>query len=109
MDRTRIAALAPAVLEAAEKDPTLLDLLIRPAARELGEIAAAAARALGWESGPLPIGLAGGFLTGCSALAEALLQDLRARGYEPSAIPVAEPAQGGLNLARRAFEGEAVG
>jgi N-acetylglucosamine kinase-like BadF-type ATPase len=33
MDRTRIAGLVPAVMEAAAKDPSLVDLLIAPAAR----------------------------------------------------------------------------
>jgi len=109
MDRTRIAALAPAVIEAAAKDPSLLDELIRPAGRDLGETAAAAARSVGWESGPLPIGLAGGFLVSTPALAESLLEDLRARGYDPSPTLVPEPALGGLNLARRAQKGESVG
>ncbi|WP_165246642.1 N-acetylglucosamine kinase [Paludisphaera soli] len=109
MDRTRIAGLTPAVMEAAAHDPTLVELLVRPAARDLGETAAAAARALGWHGGPLPLGLAGGFLVSAPLLADALLEDLRARGYEPVPTRVHEPAQGGLNLARRAFAGEAVG
>lgn len=109
VDRTRIAGLVPAVMEAVAKDPALVDLLIKPAARDLGETAAAAARSLGWHSGPLPIGLAGGFLVAAKPLAEALLEDLRARGYDPTATLVEEPAEGGLNLARRAHAGEAVG
>ena len=82
---------------------------LESAARDLGEIAAAAARSLGWESGPLPIGLAGGFLVSTPALAEALLDDLRARGYDPSPTLVPDPAIGGLHLARRAHRGETVG
>lgn len=109
MDRTRIAGLVPAVMEAAAKDPSLVDLLIQPAARDLGETAAAAARSLGWHSGPLPIGLAGGFLVAAPSLADALMADLRARGYEPTPTLVQEPAEGGLNLARRAHAGEAIG
>ncbi|WP_337175737.1 BadF/BadG/BcrA/BcrD ATPase family protein [Paludisphaera sp.] len=109
MDRTRIAGLVPAVMEAAEKDPTLIDRLIKPAARDLAEAAAAAARSLGWHSGPLPIGLAGGFLVSAGPLVDALLDDLRSRGYEPSHSFVEEPAEGGLRLARRAHAGEAVG
>ncbi|OJW12380.1 MAG: N-acetylglucosamine kinase [Planctomycetales bacterium 71-10] len=109
VDRTRIAGLVPAVMEAAAKDPTLIDLLIRPAARDLGETAAAAARSLGWHSGPLPIGLAGGFLVATPSLADALMADLGARGYEPTPTLVHEPAEGGLNLARRAHAGEAIG
>lgn len=109
MDRTRIAALVPAVMEAAAKDPTLIDRLIKPAARDLAETAAAAARSLGWHSGPLPIGLAGGFLVSAGPLVDALLDDLRARGYDPAPTFVEEPAEGGLNLARRAHAGEAIG
>ncbi len=109
MDRTRIAGLVPAVMEAADKDPDLIDRLIKPAALQLAETAAAAARSLGWDSGPLPIGLAGGFLVSIKPLVDALLDDLRLRGYEPSPTFVHEPAEGGLNLARRAHAGEAVG
>ena len=61
-DRARIAALAPEVLAAAAEDPTVDDLLVRPAGAELAEAAAAAARSLGWTGGDLPLGLAGGFL-----------------------------------------------
>ncbi|AMV35823.1 N-acetylglucosamine kinase [Planctomyces sp. SH-PL62] len=108
MDRTKVAALTPAVIDAALRDASLVDILIKPAARELGETAAAAARSLGWTAGPLPLGLAGGFLVSAPLLADALLEDLRGRGYEPIPTRVDEPAVGGLNLARRAFAGEVI-
>src|SRR6185312_10108574 len=83
-DRVRIAGLAPAVMAAAAEDPTVYDLLVRPAGGELAEAAAAAARSLGWTGGDLPLGLAGGFLLSSPVLVDALLDGLRDRGYNPS-------------------------
>lgn len=104
-DRARIAGLAPAVLAAAAKDSTIDDLLVRPAGRELAESAAAAARALGWTGGDLPLGLSGGFLLSSTVLADALLDGLRGRGYSPSPTRVDLPAEGALILARRDHDG----
>ncbi|APW61645.1 N-acetylglucosamine kinase [Paludisphaera borealis] len=104
-DRTRIAALAPAILAAAAEDSTLDDLLVRPAGRELAESAAAAARSLGWTGGDLPLGLSGGFLLSSPVVAEALLGGLRERGYNPLPTRVNEPAEGALILARRDHDG----
>ena len=103
-DRARVAGLAPAVLAAAEKDSTVNDLLVRPAGVELAEAAAAAARALGWSGGELPLGLAGGFLLSSPVVVDALLDGLRDRGYDPSPTRVEDPAQGALILARRDHE-----
>jgi len=103
IDRTVLAGLAPMIVEAAERDPSINDILLRPAGRDLAEIAAAAARALGWTSGPLPLGLAGGFLLSTPVVVEAMLADLKARGYEPQPTLVEEPARGALTLARRDF------
>lgn len=103
IDRTVLAGLAPAIVEAAGRDPSINDILLRPAGRDLAEAAAAAAAALGWRSGPLPLGLAGGFLLGTPVVVDAMLADLTARGYEPQPTLVEEPARGALNLARRAF------
>jgi len=103
IDRTVLAGLAPAILKAAERDPSVNDLLLRPAGRDLAEAAAAAAAALGWRSGPLPLGLAGGFLLSAPIVVEAMLEDLRARGYDPKPTLVEEPARGALTLARRSL------
>jgi N-acetylglucosamine kinase-like BadF-type ATPase len=106
-DRARIAGLAPAVLTAAVEDPTLDDLLVRPAGLDLAEAAAAAARALGWTAGALPLGFAGGFLLSAPAVEAALLDGLRARGYDPVPTRVEVPAEGALTLARRELQGKA--
>jgi len=103
IDRTTLAGLAPSIIEAAGRDPSLNDILLRPAGRDLAETAAAAARALGWTSGPLPLGLAGGFLLSTPVVVDAMLEDLRARGYDPQPTLVEEPARGALALARRDF------
>jgi N-acetylglucosamine kinase-like BadF-type ATPase len=107
-DRTRLAGLAPAVLAAAVEDPALNDRLVRPAGRALAETAAAAARALGWTSGDLPLGFSGGFLLSSPVVAEALLDGLRERGYNPQPTRVEEPAEGALILARRDHDGGSV-
>ena len=101
----RIAGLAPAVLAAAAQDSTVDDLLVRPAGGELAEAAAAAARTLGWTGGDLPLGFSGGFLLSSPVVADALLDGLRDRGYNPSPTRVELPAEGALILARRDHEG----
>ena len=62
LDRTRIAALAPLILEAASDDPSVVTDLLEPAGIDLGVTIAAVARSLGWTRGELPLALAGGFL-----------------------------------------------
>ncbi|WP_165219880.1 N-acetylglucosamine kinase [Aquisphaera insulae] len=104
-DRPRIAGLAPAILAAAQFDPAIGDEILRPAGLELARMARAAAQVLGWTHGPLDLALAGGFLLSASVVRDALLEDLRAQGYEPAATLVPEPAVGALVLARRRLEG----
>jgi N-acetylglucosamine kinase-like BadF-type ATPase len=100
-DRSQIAALAPAVLAAAEQDPSIINELLRPAGSELALMAIAAARSVGWNSGPLPLAMAGGFLLSSSAVSAALVEDLRVHGFDPVSAPVTEPARGALVLARQ--------
>ena len=64
-------------------------------------MARATAQAVGWDSGPLEVALAGGFLLSAAAVRESLLEGLRTEGYEPIATAVPEPAVGALILARR--------
>jgi N-acetylglucosamine kinase-like BadF-type ATPase len=100
-DRSRIAALAPAVLAAAIEDSSIIDELLRPAGSELAEMAIAVARALGWDSGPLPLAMAGSFLLSAPDVSQALLEYLHAQNYDPVSAPVPEPALGALVLATR--------
>jgi N-acetylglucosamine kinase-like BadF-type ATPase len=103
-DRTRIAALAPLVVAAAEDDPALIPEILAPAGIELAETLLAVARALDWHGGPVPLAMAGGFLLSAPAVAQSLLDHLARAGYDAQAAPVPEPVQGALILARRALE-----
>lgn len=99
--RSKIAALAPAVLTAADLDPSIGLELLRPGGIELAQMAIAAAQAVGWNSGPLPLALAGGFLLSSQIVGQALINDLRVHGFDPMSTPVTEPARGALVLARQ--------
>lgn len=101
-DRTRAAALAPVVLEAATEDPGLVSRLLEPAGIELAEQVRAVATALDWPSGPLALGLAGGFLLSAPDVRRALLERLAADAYDVSTTSVPEPVLGAVILAARA-------
>jgi N-acetylglucosamine kinase-like BadF-type ATPase len=101
-DRARIAALAPIVLDAAAADPMLVDLILRPAGAALAEQALAVARALGWQTGPLPLAMAGGFLLSAADVSRALVDGLSRAGYDVRPTHVAEPVKGALILAEQA-------
>jgi N-acetylglucosamine kinase-like BadF-type ATPase len=100
--RARIASLAPEVLAACDESPDDAARLLTPAGAALAEIVAAVARSLGWPSGPLPLAAAGSFLLSAEAVRRAMMDDLRARGYQPDLTTVPEPAHGAIILARRA-------
>jgi N-acetylglucosamine kinase-like BadF-type ATPase len=102
-DRVRIAALAPAVLDAVQDDPDLIARLLEPAGSALAEMVDAVARALGWSGGRVPLALAGSFLLGAGHVSRALISGLRQGGFDVDATPVAEPVQGALILASRAW------
>ena len=104
-DRTRIASLAPAVIEAAKHDPSVAETLLRPAGEALAEQAAAAARGLGIHSGPLPVAMAGGFLLSSEIISAALLDGLTRRGYNVTAKAVPDPVEGAIVIAERARAG----
>jgi N-acetylglucosamine kinase-like BadF-type ATPase len=103
-DRTKIAALAPLVVAAAEDDPALVTEILAPAGIELAETILAVARALDWHGGPVPLAMAGGFLLSAPPVARSLLDHLARAGYDPQAKPVPEPVRGALILARRALK-----
>ena len=104
MDRTRIAALAPLVIDASGDDPSIIPDLLEPAGVDLGLAVLAVARSLGWINGVLPLALAGGFLLRAAAVRHSLLEYLQGRGYDPLASLVADPVEGALVLARRGLE-----
>ena len=101
MDRTRIAALAPLILDASAEDPTLIGDLLEPAGVDLGLTVAAVARSLGLTGGELPIALAGGFLLRAEPVRNSLLAYLEGHQYLPRATLVASPVEGAVVLARR--------
>lgn len=97
-DRASIAALAPAVLEEAERDPTA-DEIARSAAAELAVAAAAAAKSLGLGS-TFPLALAGGLLVSSAGYRQRFLDALAARGLAAGPVGlVTEPAEGAVRLA----------
>ncbi len=106
MDRTKIAALASVVIDAARDDPSIVADLLEPAGIDLGVTVEAVARALGWSGGVLPLALAGGFLLRSADLRRSLLGFLQGRGYDPRPSMVPNPVDGALILARREFEAE---
>ncbi len=99
MTRAGIAALVPAVLAACAQAPGDAARLLVPAGIALAEITAAAARAAGFESGPLDVAAAGGFLLAAEPVQNALIAELARQGYNPSLRLVPEPVQGAVRLA----------
>ena len=102
-DRARIASLAPEVLAACAASPTDAERLLVPAGAALAEMVAAVARTLGWSSGMLPLGAAGGFLLSAHAVLLAMTEELTGQGYHPEVTHVAEPVRGAVLLAERAL------
>jgi N-acetylglucosamine kinase-like BadF-type ATPase len=100
-DRARIAALAPAVLDAARDDSEVVDQILRPAGLALAEMVLAVARALGLPPGSLPLATAGGFLLSAADVAQALLDGLARAGFSAVATPVPEPVRGAVVIAER--------
>src|SRR5262249_55420206 len=103
-DRARIAALAPAVLAAAEDDAEGIPGLLEPGGRALAEMAAAVARTLEWSEGMLPLALAGSFLLAAADVSRSLMAQLAEAGFATKATPVTEPVRGAIVLARQALD-----
>jgi N-acetylglucosamine kinase-like BadF-type ATPase len=107
-DRTRLAAQARGVSEAAlAGDPGARDLL-EQAAEELAELVLAVCRSLGWTPEvaprPLPLALAGGFLLATGLVRSSVLRVLNEHGFQVAARDVTEPVAGAIVLARRSIE-----
>jgi N-acetylglucosamine kinase-like BadF-type ATPase len=100
-DRTRIAALAPVVLAAADEDPALVRSLLNPAAFALAEQVFAVARTLGLQTGELPLAIGGGFLLSSRALTDQVVANLGLTGLKVIATPVPEPVRGAIVLAEQ--------
>jgi N-acetylmuramic acid 6-phosphate etherase len=101
-DRADLAALAPLVLEEAEKDEVGGTIVDREA-RELALAGEAVIRQLRWQ-GPIPIALAGGLLLGSQVYQKRVLDALTSFGVSLGPIAlVEEPASGAVQLAVRAL------
>jgi N-acetylmuramic acid 6-phosphate etherase len=100
LDRTALAALAPAVLGAAEEGDAAAATIVRDAAEQLAATGVAAVRALGLEPSAVPAALAGGVLLASPGYRKRVLDHLAGLGYraEPVAL-VHEPAEGAVRLA----------
>lgn len=100
--RTRISALAPAVVMAAEEEPMLARRLLEPAGRELSELVLAVCRQLDWDDPTLPLALAGGFLLAAPPVRRSLVDHLERQGHRVEIARVLDPVRGALILAEQA-------
>jgi N-acetylglucosamine kinase-like BadF-type ATPase len=103
MDRSKLAALAPAVVEAARDgdDPSILGEILEPAGHQLAEMVEAVAGQLDLPKVGLPLAAAGSFLLNCPAVAGAMVGRLIERGMSVFVSEVREPVEGAVVLARR--------
>ena len=102
-DRARIASLAPEVLVACTEAPELGQRLLVPAGAALADTVTAVARALGWLSGELPLGAAGGFLLSATTVFREMVDGLSQQGYHVDVTLVSEPVRGAVILAERSM------
>ncbi len=100
LDRMALAALAPVVLEAADAGDEVAAGVADVQARALARSAAAAARKLGLEAGPVPLALSGGVFLASATYRERFTQALRALAVEAGPVDlVRDPAEGAVRLA----------
>jgi N-acetylglucosamine kinase-like BadF-type ATPase len=100
LDRTALAALAPAVVAAVEEGDEEAATIVREAAEQLAATAAAAVRALGLEPSAVPTALAGGLLLGSPGYRRRVLDCLAGLGCQAEPVGlVTEPAEGAVRLA----------
>jgi len=100
-DRSRIASMAPMVVDSAEDDPSIFSEILRPAGLDLALLVEAVACKLQFRSGPLPLAMAGSFLLNCEPIRRVLLNELTTRGHEVLVSTVPDPVAGALLLALR--------
>jgi N-acetylglucosamine kinase-like BadF-type ATPase len=98
-DRSSVAKLATAVLEAADEGDAVSVDLLRQAARELAVMVEVLSVRLRFVADDLPLALAGSWLLGATLLQELFLQELHARGIRPRIQRVSEPVAGAVQLA----------
>jgi N-acetylmuramic acid 6-phosphate etherase len=104
-DRTKLAGLAPLVLETAEAGDAVAESVVAEAARELARAGAAVAAKLGMRDQSIPLALAGGVLLGSAGYRKRVLEALASSGVRPGPVTlVHEPAEGAVRRAMKTTE-----
>src|SRR5262249_54380000 len=99
-DRTRLAALAPLVLDAAIQGDATASTLLRAGARELAVAVAAVVTKLGLPATGFPLALAGGLLLSSALYRQLVVEEVQKCAINPGPVKlVHEPAEGALSLA----------
>ena len=99
-DPGEVAALAPLVFEAAERNDATAGAIVSDAAKSLGDLAASLVGFYG-KSGAIPVALAGGNLSAGRSLRAPVLAHLKkAARLSPQDVSL-DPAEGALAIARR--------
>jgi N-acetylglucosamine kinase-like BadF-type ATPase len=101
--RAQIASLAPSVLAAGDEDTEVISRLLVPAGAALAEMVVAVARSLDWQSGPLAVAAAGGFLLSANVVLEEMVSGILRHGYQVTLTRVTHPVRGAVVLAERAM------
>ena len=100
LEKARVAALAPAVMNACEKGDRAAEVILRHQGRLLAQCVRAVAEKLRL-AGPIPLSFAGGLLTSFPAYRGLLLEALKEAKLEPGMLTIVhEPALGALRLAQ---------
>lgn len=100
-DRSRIAAFADVVTQAAEDGDVQARQILDSAASELAAMVAAVARKLGFADGAFPLAVTGGVLLGSERLRSGLEDRMQSLGLALGLIAnVADPVAGAVKLAQ---------
>jgi len=100
-DRSRIAAFAEVVTQAAEDGDAPACQILAAAAGELAAMVAAVARQLGFADGTFPLALTGGVLLGSERLRSGLEAQMQSLGLRLESIAtVKDPVAGAVRLAQ---------
>jgi N-acetylglucosamine kinase-like BadF-type ATPase len=103
-DRAHLARLAQIVTQAAAQNDRVAEQILDHAAEALAEQVAVVTKKLNWPTSGIPVGLAGGVLTGTELVFKRLAEHLRRQSIPVSSIQVVpEPVAGAAMIARQAI------
>ena len=109
LPQRQIAALFPVVMEAARKRDAVARLLCAEAAHDLGDLALALLRRLGWQQRAVPVVCAGGVLRAAAGIRRTFARHVRRSAPRARVVLLGrEPVEGALALAREAALGRKV-